>query len=148
MAWIIREAKPADADAISRLIGALGYTLGPDGVLERLALHADGTGKVLVAESEGVVAGFLSFHPIPLFHQQGGLGRITAMAIDPDHHRQGIGRLLVTSAEEVAAACGCLRMEVTSGDHREQDAHLFYQAQGYQVDCRRFIKDLAAGERT
>jgi hypothetical protein len=49
-------------------------------------------------------------------------------------------------AEEAAAACGCLRMEVTSGDHREQDAHLFYQAQGYRADCRRFIKDLAAGE--
>lgn len=142
MSHIIREARSADAAAISRLITALGYTLGPEDVSGRLAVYADGVSKVLVAEESGSVVGFLSFHAIPLFHQPGSLGRITAMAIDPEHHRQGIGRSMVAAAEKIAADGGCLRMEVTSGDHREQDAHLFYQSLGYRTDCRRFLKDL------
>lgn len=146
MRHLVREAKPEDNDPISRLIHALGYTLEPAEVIERLALYQDTKGKVIVAETDGVVTGFLSFQVIPLFHQTGCLGRITAMAIHPEHHRQGIGRLLVDAAEETAIAAGCLRMEVTSGDHREQDAHLFYFAQGYRTDCRRFIKDLKLRE--
>ncbi len=144
MPHVIREARSADADAISRLITALGYTLGPEEVIGRLAVHADGVGKVLVAEENGSVFGFLSFHAIPLFHQTGTLGRVTAMAIDPGHHRRGIGRLLVAAAEKIAVEGGCRKMEVTSGDHREQDAHLFYQSLGYGTDCRRFLKDLGS----
>ncbi len=86
------------------------------------------------------VAGFLSFHAIPLFHEPGRLGRITAMAIDPAFQRQGVGRALVAAAEVFAIQSGCQRMEVTSGDRREKDAHVFYRALGYDSDCRRFLK--------
>ncbi len=138
----IRPAGEEDSDAISGLVSSLGYQLDADAVRERIARYHGGGDAVLVAEVEGLVKGFLSFHVIPLFHQAGGLGRITALAVDPACHRQGIGRALAGAAEKLAAACGCLRMEVTSGDHREHDAHVFYQVQGYRTDCRRFIKDL------
>ena len=59
---------------------------------------------------------------------------------DAAHHRQrGVGRALVTAAEEFGWARGCLRLEVTSGDHRPE-AQAFYEHLGYQLDCRRFIK--------
>ena len=46
------------------------------------------------------------------------------------------------AVERYAARIGCSRIEVTSGDHREQDAHIFYQILGYKADCRRFIKSI------
>jgi len=84
--------------------------------------------------------GFLSIHAIPLFHEAGRLGRITAMAIDPRRQRMGIGAALMGAAEGFAWSVGCSRVEVTSGDGREKDAHLFYQGQGFRSDCRRFLK--------
>ncbi|PYO92644.1 MAG: hypothetical protein DMD58_01460 [Gemmatimonadetes bacterium] len=46
---------------------------------------------------------------------------------------------LVAAAEAFAWQRDCRRVEVTSGDHRE-DAHTFYRALGYEMDERRFIK--------
>ena len=64
------------------------------------------------------------------------------MAIDRDHQRAGIGASLVEAAEAFAISVGCFRVEVTSGDRRKQDAHLFYAAKGYVSDCRRSLKRL------
>lgn len=140
--FVIRKATPEDAPAVTELIIVLGYKLDQPQVAEQLALHTTPSTQAWVALHEGKVVGFLSFHAIPMFHESGNLGRITAMAIHPAYQRRGVGRGLVTTAEDYARSYRCKRMEVTSGDHREQDAHLFYQAQGYNVDCRRFLKRL------
>jgi GNAT superfamily N-acetyltransferase len=140
----IREAGPGDAEALAHLIGVLGYDLDAAGVVGRLVQYGTPWGRVFLAESGGRVVGFLSFHLIPLFHESGSLGRITALAVDADCHRMGIGRSLVAAAETFALANGCSRIEVTSGDHREHDAHLFYADLGYASDCRRFLKHLTA----
>jgi ribosomal protein S18 acetylase RimI-like enzyme len=138
----IREAAPDDSPAIALLLGELGYPSPDAFVRERLAaLASNSSGKVFVAECAGEIAGFLSFHIIPLFHSAAGLGRITTMAVSARFRRRSIGRLLVSAAEELAAASGCERMEVTSGDHRA-DAHAFYESLGFRCDVRRFIKQL------
>jgi len=138
----VRSARPGDAAALSILIAQLGYTLDAAAVSARLECYSDDRSVVLVAERESEVVGFLSFHAIPLFHEDTNLGRITAMAIREDCRRQGVGRSLVRAAEDHAINLHCSRIEVTSGDHREHDAHLFYLAQGYLSDCRRFLKRL------
>lgn len=143
----IREACPEDAETISRLIDVLGYDLSSIHVADRLAVYRDGISRVFVAHNDAGLVGFLSFHAIPLFHEAAMLGRITAMAIDPSHHREGIGSSLVRAAEDFAISLGCSRMEVTSGDRREQDAHLFYTALDYRSDCRRFLKHLTNTEQ-
>jgi len=140
---LIREAAPADAGAVSELIAQLGYSLKPADVISRLERCNKDSGRVFVATWDSKIVGFISFHEIPLFHQGGSLGRITAMAVSVEHHRKGIGRLLLQSAESHALSVGCIRMEVTSGDHREADAHSFYESQGYASDCRRFLKIIA-----
>lgn len=142
MNYPVREACPEDAEAIAGLIAFLGYKLEASCIGDRLHAYRYKFSRVFVA-SEGVsVVGFLSFHAIPMFHEIAMLGRITAMAVDPRHQRQGIGACLLRAAEAFAIQNGCTRMEVTSGDRREQDAHLFYAAQGYHSDCRRFLKHL------
>lgn len=142
MAILIRTAILEDAPAIARLIRILGYSLPPDQIPGRLAEYSGDTSRVFAAVDQQTVIGFLSFYATPLFHENAKIGRITAMVIDPTFHRQGVGRALVKAAEEFAYQCQCSRIEVTSGDHREHDAHLFYLSQGYQSDCRRFLKRL------
>jgi len=138
----IREACSDDAEAIARLVRILGYELGPACVTERMAVYQSEFSRVFIAANPIDLIGFLSFHAIPLFHEVGMLGRITAMAVAPHHQREGVGSSLVHAAENFAVTVGCARMEVTSGDKREQDAHRFYIAQGYHSDCRRFLKHL------
>lgn len=144
MPYEIRQALPTDAAALSRLVSVLGYQIQPEQIMTRLAAYS-GSGnssRVFVAVRRKEVVGFLSFLSLPLFHEPASMGRITAMVIDPEHRRQGIGRSLMRAMEHHAAGCGCQRIEVTSGDHREEDAHNFYSAQGYATDCRRFLKNL------
>jgi GNAT superfamily N-acetyltransferase len=143
MPYEIRQALPTDAVALSRLVSVLGYNMQPEQIMTRLASYS-GTGgsRVFVAVRRKEVVGFLSFLSLPLFHEATAMGRITAMVIDPEHRRQGIGRSLMRAMEQYAAGCGCQRIEVTSGDHREEDAHQFYSSQGYSDDCRRFLKTL------
>ncbi|WP_338684853.1 GNAT family N-acetyltransferase [Haloferula helveola] len=138
----IREADDGDAESISSLLMELGYELGPVEVKKRIGVYRESSDTVLVADEVGEVVGFVSFHVIPLFHASGNLGRITAMCIRSDRQRQGVGRALLAGLDGFARARGCGRIEVSSGDQRAQDAHLFYQACGYAIDSRRFQKML------
>lgn len=137
---VIRNAQQGDAPAVAELLRALGYASSAAQVERRIvASTASADTVVLVAEWSQRVVAVLSFHCIPLFHADGSLGRITSLVVAPGCRQRGIGRLLVAAADEFCRAHGCLRFEVTSGDHRP-DAHAFYEHLGYQVDCRRFVK--------
>src|SRR6266511_2382221 len=137
----IRSATPEDAGAIAGCLTALGYGTSGTLVAAKLSVTADSSvDTALVAEyASAGIAGVVSVHVLPLFHAAGNLARLTALAVRPDHHRLGVGRALVAAAERFAWEHQCGRVEVTSGDHRE-NAHAFYQALGYSVDERRFIK--------
>ncbi|SRR6266540_1148185 len=137
----IRRAKPEDAVAIAACLSALGYGTSATLVADKLSALTDSSADtVLVAEHPpAAIVGVVSVHLLPLFHAPGNLARLTALAVPLDHRRQGVGRALVAAAEGFAWEHDCRRVEVTSGDHRE-DAHAFYRALGYDVDERRFIK--------
>lgn len=137
---IVRPATENDAASISALLHELGYSLEVAHTRKNIALLSSSSrDTVLVAEAASAVAGVLSFHVMPLFHVAGNLGRITSLVVSSQWQRHGVGRKLVQAAEDFAWSQGCLRIEVTSGDQRE-DAHKFYQNLGYQLDERRFIK--------
>ena len=93
-------------------------------------------------ESETLV-GFGSLTLIPLIHEDGYLGRVSALAVKRDVQGQGIGKQLMAYMEEVAASNNCVRMELTSGAHRAEQAHKFYSKIGYQkYTGARFVKTL------
>ncbi|WP_353565044.1 GNAT family N-acetyltransferase [Haloferula sargassicola] len=125
---------------MSRLSGLLGYPQGPARILGRLEVYRRSGGEVWVAEVDGQVVGFLSFHTQPCFHAAEMLGRVTAMCVD--RKRCGAGRAMIEVMEAAARKLGCSRVEVTSGEHRAQEAHLFYEAMGYQRTSVRFVKPL------
>jgi GNAT superfamily N-acetyltransferase len=137
---VIRVASVEDASAISELLAQLGYPSSTTQVERRIRDTVASTeGIVFVAAAGSQVIGLLSLHCIPLFHAEGSLARITSLIVAPEHRRSGVGRALIAAAEEFAWTHNCIRVEVTSGDHRV-DAHAFYEDLDYQRDSRRFIK--------
>src|SRR6267143_6739023 len=140
MTFTVRRAEAGDATAIAVCLAALGYATPPALVAEKLSTLCGPSDTVLVVEdpTTGIV-GEVSVHLVPLFHAAGNLARLTALAVVPGRQRKGVGRALVAAAEAFAWERDCRRVEVTSGDHRE-DAHTFYRALGYEMDERRFIK--------
>ena len=138
----VRPAVLEDAGEVADRLAELGYATPADLVAEKLsAFAASRADAVLVAADAtfGTVLGVASVHVLPLFHAPGNLARLTALAVRRSAQRRQIGRALVEAAEAFAWETGCVRIEVTSGDHR-LGTHAFYRAIGYIVDERRFIK--------
>ena len=136
----IRPANAGDAAQVAVLIRQLGYEMAPDTLRGKLAqLAAGGTDQVLVAASGERLLGCIGLHAMPLLHAEGALGRITALVIDEAHRGHGIGHELMMAAHAWFKAMGCLRFEVTSGDHRER-AHRFYERHGYKRQGQRLTR--------
>ena len=142
---LIREATTADAPGLVPVLSSLGYPASEEFLQSKLHELSGGTDDhVLVATLDGQLVGVLSFHRIPLFHAGGYAGRITLLAVLPLARRSGVGRGLVSAAEQFGWTHDCARIEVTSGDHRA-GAHAFYVRVGYQADERRFLKHRPVG---
>ena len=142
----IRSALAKDAEAITRLLTQLGYSQGPGEVEPRLRdWLADPASAVLVAESDGELAGVLALHACPYLERAGRFARIGALVVDQSRRRDGIGRRLVEAAHRKAGELGCVDMEVMT--HRDRsEAEPFYRALGYEDVCSRsarFMRSVA-----
>ncbi|MEM9484224.1 MAG: GNAT family N-acetyltransferase [Cyanobacteria bacterium P01_F01_bin.116] len=136
----IREADLDDVSEIVPLINQLGYEVTSELIQTKLTnFSTTPIDAVLVAVHQGLIIGVISCHLTSLFHQAGLSGRITSLVIDKNHQGLGAGRALVQAAEEFFINSGCIKSEVTSGDHR-LEAHEFYQSCGYKLDERRLLK--------
>jgi N-acetylglutamate synthase-like GNAT family acetyltransferase len=137
----VREAGAADRDALLALLAELGYPTEAEtleGRLERLACEP--SARVFVAERGGGVVGFASLHVLHLIERP-PLGRLSAIVVTEPARRGGVGLALVERVEREARAQGCGRLEVTSGEWRD-DAHAFYRGIGFEETSKRFIKQL------
>lgn len=137
---VIQPAKLEHAEAISHLMDELGYNATATLIENNLQFIAKSEfDQVFVAISDGKVIGAISCHLTTLFHVSGMCGRITSLVVSSDIQNGGVGKALVARADKYFIENGCVKAEVTSGDHRV-DAHRFYEKQGYLEDERRFIK--------
>lgn len=92
---------------------------------------------------EGKLLGFGSLSMFPLIHEDGYLGRVSALAVKENSRGKGIGKRLMDYMERIASSYGCKRIELTSGVHRESNAHEFYIRIGYEKYAgARFVKSL------
>jgi GNAT superfamily N-acetyltransferase len=143
----IRAARLDDAASIARLLTGLGYPTEARQARARLErLQTEPATEVLVAESEpsGEVVGLAGVRAETLLEQDRPAARLLALVVAESYRRRGIARRLVEAAEAAGRALGCLRIVLTSADHRA-DAHAFYLAAGYEQTGHRFAKELAAG---
>ncbi len=136
----VRRAKIQDSKDVSILMRQLGYK-GSIGLIEKKIEEFSQvpTDEVFVAEESGSIIGVISCHITSLFHQEGSSGRITSLVIDNDYRGAGVGKALVSAAEMYFREMGCIKSEVTSGEHRDS-AHAFSESCGYKQDERRFLK--------
>jgi len=142
----IRLVHTTDATAVNKLLHQLGYPQDDTAATaNRIETWGDDPASAAyVADADGDILGLVAVHVSPFFERAGSWGRIVALVVSDQVRGQGVGGQLVRAAESFATNHGCVRMEVTSADRR-QDAHEFYRNRGY-IDqtgrSSRFLSDL------
>lgn len=128
----IRPVRRTDAPAVNELLGQLGYPQDDQAATARRiqSWSDDPTSAAFAAEDGDQLLGVIAVHLCPYFERDGSWGRIVALVVSDQVRGRGVGSELVAAAESFAVSHGCLRMEVSSSDRR-QDAHAFYRRRGY-----------------
>ncbi len=104
-------------------------------------LAADANARTFVAQaSGGEIVGLETVHLRFTLNHAAPLAQITMLVTDEAHRGRGVGRALVSAAEDWARERGCARIVVTTALHRA-DAHAFYEKTGYAHTGRRYGKD-------
>jgi GNAT superfamily N-acetyltransferase len=73
------------------------------------------------------------------------VGRLIVLVVGEHARGRGVGRALVAHVEERARREGCVQLDLSSSERRD-DAHAFYRRLGFADVSRRFVKDLTAAE--
>lgn len=138
----MRVAEAGDASDVARLLDLLGYPCNRDEAFERISviLH-DPRQHLLLAEVDGHACALISLYSLYSLAHGNEIARITALLVEPEYCRRGIGRQLLREVEALSRRHGIHRIEVTSNARREA-AHAFYRDCGYADGSQRFIKML------
>ncbi len=138
----IRDARPADAEALTELIGQLGYPASAEALAARVErLAASGADRLVVAELDREVAGLASLHVSLAVEYDEPAAKLSAIVVDERHRRRGIGEALVAEMEAEARRRGCCLIFLTTAQRRD-DAHAFYRRIGFDETGKRFAKQL------
>lgn len=140
MSTSIRRAEPSDVEAVTALLGDLGYQQTLGNVRRTLAMSSEAD-PVYVATDDGAVIGMLSLQITRWIQLEKPIARIPAMIVSANYQRRGIGRQLIMHALAHARRLGCGTIELTSGNERE-DAHAFYRDMGFEQNSLRFKRTL------
>jgi GNAT superfamily N-acetyltransferase len=135
----VRPAAPADAERIASLFTDEGYPAGPSDIVERLGRFDSAHSRVLVADHDGEVLGFVAVHALPRFEHSDRIVRIMALVVDASVRERGIGRLLMEEAEQLGREVGAVFAEVTAGHHRP-DARRLYEELGYDGTVAAYLR--------
>jgi len=138
---IIRQGRLSDSSSIHKLLAQLGYPQEDSSAVEAMESYRHEGYYLLVGEIDNTIVGFASLHWFDMFHARGKIGRITAMCIEEDLRSKGIGHKLLMASEAFLKEKGCVKVEVTSSLKRTL-THEFYAKNGYEINSKRFIKQL------
>ena len=134
-----RPAGTADAGAIAALFTDEGYPAGPSDIRNRLT-HFDSTqSRVIIAEHDGAILGFIAVHALPRFEHDDSILRILALVVDAGARERGVGRALMAEAEQIGAELGAAFVELTAGHHRPEARHL-YESLGYDSTVTAYLR--------
>jgi GNAT superfamily N-acetyltransferase len=138
-AMTFRLAGAADAPAIAALFSEEGYPAGPSDIKARLARFASSTSRVVIAEHEGAILGFVAVHALPRFEHGDWILRVLALVVDAGARERGVGRALMAEAERIGREVGATFVEVTAGHHRPEARHL-YESLGYDSAVTAYLR--------
>ena len=138
-ALTFRPATETDAETIAALFTEEGYPAGPSDIVERLTRFSSDHSRVLVAEHEGALLGFIAFHAMPRFEHDDRILRILALVVDAGARERGVGRGLIAEAERIATELGAAFIEITAAHHRPEARHL-YESLGYDATVTAYLR--------
>ncbi len=136
---VLRPAEPGDAERIAALFTDEGYPAGPSDVVARLERLAGSGARVVVADLDGTVLGFIALATVPRFEHDDRFARILALVVDADARERGVGRQLMDEAERYGREVGAAFVEVTAGHHRP-DARRLYESVGYDASVTSYLR--------
>lgn len=139
----VRKANINDASAICKICtDDLGYECSEEFVSNRLK-NIDGSREaVFAAEIDGTAVGYIHAEIYNILYFESMIN-ILGLAVSRGYRRQGVGRALITCAENWAKEQGINIVRLNSGSSRKE-AHEFYRAIGYDNEKMqvRFLKNL------
>jgi GNAT superfamily N-acetyltransferase len=135
----LRPAEPADAESIATMFTDEGYPAGPSDIVVRLERFASADSRVIVAEHDGDLLGFIAIHALPRFEHDDWIVRILALVVDAGARERGVGRALMAEAERVGRDMGAGFIELTAGHHRPEARHL-YESLGYDPTVTAYLR--------
>jgi GNAT superfamily N-acetyltransferase len=132
--YLIRKANPEDYSDICELVFQLGYPAENEKIKSRIQMFSESPQQdILVAEGENHrIIGYIHFHQNFSLENDPVL-EIGGFVVNQDYRRLGIGKALLTAAEDWGRAAGFHAIRLHSNVIRE-DAHRFYQAMGFSIN--------------
>ncbi len=139
---IVREAEERDLGVLAELMTELGYPTSVEEMNRRLEeISADPSYCTLVAETDGQVLGVVGLHLERFYEKNEPCARLMALVVGSEHRDRGVGRALISAAEDWARRRGAGEVMLTT-HKRRADAHRFYRNVGYEATGYRFYKEL------
>ena len=135
----IRPATEADAETIASLFTDEGYPAGPSDIVERLRRFGSDYSRVLVAEHDGALLGFIALHAMPRFEHDDRILRVLALVVDAGARERGVGRALMAEAERIGSELEAAFIEITAGHHRPE-ARRLYESLGYDGSVAAYLR--------
>jgi GNAT superfamily N-acetyltransferase len=135
----LRPATAEDSDRIAALFTDEGYPAGPSDIVSRLKRFDSIYSRVVVADHEGELLGFVAFHALPRFEHDDRIVRVLALVVDAGARERGVGHLLMEEVERAAREVSAAFVEVTAGHHRPEARHLF-EALGYDASVTTYLR--------
>ena len=140
----VRAAKLSDAPELAALLCELGYETTSDEMRMRLKSILPHAGYgTFVAKIGKELCGMIGTHCCHSYAHNDVGGRILALVVTEEMRDQGIGRALITVAENDFTERNITRVAVNTRFTRA-DAHRFYESLGYTRNGFRFVKELPA----
>jgi GNAT superfamily N-acetyltransferase len=138
MTPVIRGAEPQDADALLVLAQAFAtsFVVEPEAFQQAFStVLADVHARLLVAQQEEQVIGYLLGFVHVTFYANGQIAWIEEITVSTPYRRNGIGRLLMQQFEQWAVERDARLVALAT-----RRAAPFYQALGYEESATYFRK--------
>lgn len=138
---IYRKYESKDISAIRDILeNDLGYNCELDKLNNRInEMQKRGNYQIFVACDGDKVVGYIGCVSYLAFELENEGMKIIALAVSKEYRRKGIGTQLLKTAEQWAKENNIEVVLLNSGLPRE-DAHTFYESQGYLKKSYGFIK--------